>query len=106
MYCCAVCSVRYLLLRGYVKALRNASNQMPSLFQFVLFWTHVAERFADNPYVLGYEIMNEPWCGNTWQEPDLLIPGERDRMAERSGDILCIKWYCNISRRMQRYSFM
>ncbi len=49
---------------------------MPSLFQFVLFWTHVAERFADNPYVLGYEIMNEPWCGNTWQEPDLLVPGD------------------------------
>ncbi len=68
-----------------MKALRNTSNQMLSLFQFVLFWTHVAERFADNPYVLGYEIMNEPWCGNTWQEPDLLIPGDRDRMhPERS----------------------
>jgi hypothetical protein len=46
--------------------------------QFVQFWRHVAERFADNPHVLGYEIMNEPWCGNTWQEPDLLIPGQEE----------------------------
>jgi endoglycosylceramidase len=27
----------------------------------------VAERFAGNPWVLGYEVMNEPWPGATWQ---------------------------------------
>jgi len=28
--------------------------------------TRVAERFASNPWVLGYEVMNEPWPGATW----------------------------------------
>jgi endoglycosylceramidase len=31
-------------------------------------WAHVAARFRGNPDVLGYEIMNEPWPGSTWQQ--------------------------------------
>ena len=29
-------------------------------------WAHVAARFRDNRYVLGYELMNEPWPGTPW----------------------------------------
>jgi endoglycosylceramidase len=29
-------------------------------------WAHVAQRFASNPHVLGYEIMNEPFPGAEW----------------------------------------
>ncbi len=29
--------------------------------------TAVARRVAGNPWVLGYEVMNEPWPGTTWQ---------------------------------------
>ncbi len=27
------------------------------------FWGRVAQEFADNEYVLGYELINEPWAG-------------------------------------------
>jgi endoglycosylceramidase len=31
-------------------------------------WRHVASRFRDHPYVMGYDLMNEPWPGSTWQQ--------------------------------------
>ncbi len=30
---------------------------------FAAFWQHVAQRFRDNPNILGYDLMNEPWPG-------------------------------------------
>ena len=34
--------------------------------RYVAAWAHVAARFAGNPNVLGYEVMNEPWPGTVW----------------------------------------
>jgi endoglycosylceramidase len=31
-------------------------------------WAHVAQRFKDAPNLLGYELLNEPWPGTTWQD--------------------------------------
>lgn len=31
---------------------------------YIAMWQHVAERFSDNPFVIGYDIMNEPWGGD------------------------------------------
>jgi endoglycosylceramidase len=34
--------------------------------RYAMAWRHVAERFRDNPYVMGYDLMNEPWPGSAW----------------------------------------
>jgi endoglycosylceramidase len=31
-------------------------------------WRHVADRFKNNRYVLGYDLLNEPWPGTGWQQ--------------------------------------
>ena len=42
--------------------------------RFSLFWERVAKRFASNSYVLGYELLNEPWAGDIYQFPDQVEP--------------------------------
>ena len=43
---------------------------------FLKFWEVVADRFKSNPYVLGYELINEPWAGNVYRHPELLEPSK------------------------------
>lgn len=33
------------------------------------FWGKVAQEFASNPNILGYELINEPWAGEHRQTP-------------------------------------
>jgi len=58
---------------------RLYDNYEGLLDKFAEFWGTVAERFADSEYILGYEIMNEPWCGDIFEDPTLLFPGVADR---------------------------
>ena len=59
------------------------SNAFNQLYQnkagtadyFANFWVEVAKQFKDNPAVLGYELMNEPWTGDIFQDASLLLPG-------------------------------
>jgi len=48
---------------------------------FAFFWQSVAEKFANNSNVLGYEILNEPWAGDIYTDPLLIAEaGLTDRM--------------------------
>lgn len=44
------------------------------------FWRLVATEFSGYPNVLGYELMNEPFTGDVFNNPTLLIPGFGDRV--------------------------
>eukprot|EP01132_Coremiostelium_polycephalum_P007754 gene7754-9539_t len=43
------------------------------------YWQQVADTFKSSQNVLGYELINEPWAGDIFRDPLLLIPGEADR---------------------------
>ena len=45
---------------------------------FLGYWTVLAQRFRNNPYILGYDLFNEPWAGNLWKDLLLLDPGFAD----------------------------
>ena len=44
--------------------------------EWAKFWQTVAERFKEQEHVLGYELINEPWVGDQFADPLLMIPGE------------------------------
>jgi endoglycosylceramidase len=43
---------------------------------YALAWQKVAERFKNNPYVIGYDLMNEPWGGDIVK---VFLTGEFER---------------------------
>ncbi|MCC7077971.1 MAG: cellulase family glycosylhydrolase [Acidimicrobiia bacterium] len=47
---------------------------------FVAMWRHVADRFAGDPALLGYDILNEPYPGGSWAgfENNVLTPFYQD----------------------------
>ncbi len=46
---------------------------------FVQYWKKLATVFGTSPYVIGYELMNEPWAGDIYRNPLMLVPGAADR---------------------------
>lgn len=47
--------------------------------KFVSFWNAISARFSDNPYVVGFDPLNEPAIGNYMKNPFLLLPGHMDQ---------------------------
>ncbi|ESN95342.1 hypothetical protein HELRODRAFT_86747 [Helobdella robusta] len=50
-------------------------NTSGSADKFVRFWVKIAEKFKNQNNILGYELLNEPWAGNVFYNPQLLLPG-------------------------------
>lgn len=64
-------------------------NRHGMLDDFVAFWSHAAEQFKDVPGVIGYDVINEPFAGNFYQDPSLLLPGVAGKKnLQRMYDIL------------------
>lgn len=47
---------------------------------FAKFWATIASFFKNNKYVVGYEIINEPWAGNVFRNPALIVPTVADKL--------------------------
>jgi endoglycosylceramidase len=43
------------------------------------FWGKIANEFQNDPSILGYELINEPWAGDVYKNPKLLLPGIADK---------------------------
>jgi endoglycosylceramidase len=67
-------------------------------------WAHVAQRFAANSHVLGYDLFNEPWPGTAWQpcitpagcpafDAQLGALEQRATTAIRGADRRHVVWY-------------
>jgi endoglycosylceramidase len=46
--------------------------------RWALFWRRVAATFRARSSVLGYELINEPFAGNVYENPLLMVPGVAD----------------------------
>ncbi|MFB6892473.1 cellulase family glycosylhydrolase [Kitasatospora sp. NPDC056327] len=57
---------------------------------YAAMWAHVAQRFAGRPYVLGYDLINEPWPGSEYPTcfPDGCPRFETDVLAPFEGMVM------------------
>ncbi|XP_065883588.1 endoglycoceramidase-like isoform X2 [Dysidea avara] len=61
---------------AYQSIYNNTNGLLTSMAEF---WGKVASTFSDNKFVLGYEIINEPWAGDIFADPTLLLPTVADK---------------------------
>jgi len=63
---------------GYFsQEISNGFNQLYTQHkqEFGNVWKEIATRFKEMPEILGYELLNEPWTGDIFQDLSLLLPG-------------------------------
>lgn len=62
-------------------AFQNLYNNTDGLRDsWAAFWAKTAETFKDYPNIIGYELINEPWAGDIYANPLLMVPKMADRM--------------------------
>ena len=47
---------------------------------YALMWQHIAKRYANNPAVIGYDLMNEPFAGSAAQQYMPTLPAEYGKL--------------------------
>ena len=62
--------------RGFQQIYNNSNETAELLAQF---WRILAREFKDEPSILGYELINEPWGGNVHENAAFLLPGVAGR---------------------------
>jgi endoglycosylceramidase len=45
--------------------------------KFILFWEFTVSELANNEYIIGYDLLNEPWPANFYYEPSLLYDANK-----------------------------
>lgn len=66
----------YTVAESFEMLYTNKSNFTE---RWVNYWRKVATTFKDNPYVIGYELINEPFAGNFYKDPLIMWPGVAER---------------------------
>ena len=49
-------------------------NKLNSWDAMAGYWKEVVKRFSGKGNVIGYELLNEPWAGDVYQDPRRLLP--------------------------------
>lgn len=44
---------------------------------FASYWKVLAQQYANTNNILGYDLFNEPWVGDSYADPTLLTPGKK-----------------------------
>ena len=47
--------------------------------EWAKFWAKTAEAFKNHSSIMGYELINEPWAGDVYKDPTLLLPKVADK---------------------------
>lgn len=56
------------------------SNKYGLLDKFARYWQKVVQAFKGNPYVIAFELINEPWPGNMYANSAVMVPGLSERI--------------------------
>ena len=56
----------------------NFYNNQTLLLAYKNFWKAVSSTLGSNPYIIAYDLLNEPWPGGFYEFPEYLVPGVTD----------------------------